>query len=92
MTINEIGNTSAARPAKASPAVVITQKLESSLLILHKNNTVHITSAARAKSMQLEGLSVAQIAMEMGLDTDTIWTFLQKQPAVSASLPATPAT
>jgi len=91
MTVNENNATIAALPVTSAPVAVIMTKQENISLLLPKIDPVNITSAARAKSMKLEGLSVAQIAQAMGLHTDVIWAFLQMQPMASASFPASAA-
>jgi len=70
-----------------TPEVVIMPKQEHRSSLLPKIDSVHLTSAARARSMKLEGLNVAQIAFAMGLNTNAIWAFLQMPPMESATFP-----
>ena len=79
MTIVETGTSIPALPAITAPAVLLMPETKGRSSHLPKIDFIHITSAARARSMELDGLSVAQIALAMGLKTDTIWSFLQMQ-------------
>ena len=79
MTIVETSSSIPARAAKTTPAVLLMPETKGISSQLPKIDFIHINSAARARSMELEGLSVAQIALAMGLKTDTIWSFLQMQ-------------
>jgi len=87
MTYKGINGRALALPV-IRPEVVIMPKQEDRSSLLPKIDFVHITSAARARSMKLEGLNVAQIALAMGLNTNAIWAFLQKPPMESAPFPA----
>jgi hypothetical protein len=88
MIINKINDTNATFPVIKLPVVVVMSKNESTPLFQQKSDIINITSAARVKSMKLEGMSVAQIAVVMGLDTEAIWAFLKMQPLASAQFPS----
>jgi hypothetical protein len=86
MILHGINSSTFAHPV-ITPVVVIMPKQEDRSSLLPKIDFVHITSAARARSMKLEGLNVAQIALAMGLNTNVIWAFLQMPPMESATFP-----
>jgi hypothetical protein len=88
MIIDEINSTTAALPVIAASAVHLMPQTKDTSSHLPIVDFVHITSSARVRSMKLEGLSVAQIALAMGMKTDEIWAYLQMPPMASGAFPA----
>jgi hypothetical protein len=87
MITDKINDTLAALPVIAASAVLHMPQTKDTPSHLPIVDFVHITSSARARSMKLEGLSVAQIALAMGMKTDEIWTYLQMPPMASGTFP-----
>jgi hypothetical protein len=88
MMINEISSTTSALPVISAATALLMPQTKDTSSHLPKVDFVHITSAARVRSMKLEGLSVAQIALAMGMRTDEIWAYLQMPPMASGAFPA----
>jgi hypothetical protein len=83
MDIEEIDDTIATPPVPTPPSSKIPVKSEGASKLPSKADKAALTGATLAKTMKLEGQSVAQIAQAMGLDTETIWVFLRSQPAIT---------
>lgn len=88
MSVNGI---SGATPAlTTTPAAIIPPKPAATTTPPSEPYTVKLTGTALAKSLKLAGQNPAQIAQKMGLDINTINSYLNIKVATATPAPATP--